>query len=113
MADPNFSDFYIVHNRTILMTDNASSECSGGIIVYFHRLLRFSQRPGLGWQQSHDIVRYVDPTSTADPETSGHEASQPCSSSEGVFQESLRDHSVDPSSVFCVLFKRISLWCKY
>lgn len=40
-------------------------------------------------QQSGDVVWYIDPTSTADLETCGHEASQPCPSLEVVFQESL------------------------
>lgn len=43
----------------------------------------------VGGQQSGDVVWYIDPTSTADHETCGHEASQPCSSLEVVFQESL------------------------
>ena len=61
--------------------------------MYFHRLLvvlALISASRVGWQQSRDIVQYIDPISTADPETSGHEASQPCSSLEVVFQESLQ-----------------------
>ena len=52
-----------------------------------------SEHPGFGWQQSRDIVRYIDPTSIADPKTCGHEASQLYSSSEVVFQKSLHRSS--------------------
>ena len=61
--------------------------------MYFHRLLvvlALISESRVGWLQSRDIVRYIDPISTADPETSGHKASQPCSRLEVVFQESLQ-----------------------
>lgn len=44
---------------------------------------------GVGGQQSGDVVWYIDPTSTADPETCGHEASRPCASLEVIFQQSV------------------------
>lgn len=43
---------------------------------------------GADGQLSGDVVWYIDPTSTADAETCGHEASRPCSSLEVVFQQS-------------------------
>ena len=39
--------------------------------------------------QPGDVVWYVDPTSTADPETCGGEPAQPCASVEVVFAQSL------------------------
>ena len=39
--------------------------------------------------QPGDVVWYVDPTSTADPETCGGEPAQPCASVEAVFAQSL------------------------
>ena len=35
-----------------------------------------------------DVVWYIDPTSTADPEMCGHEPSRPCASLEAVFEQS-------------------------
>ena len=71
--------------------------------MYFHQLLvvlALISASRVRWRQSRDIVQYIDLTSTADPATCGHEASQPCSSL--VFglpgePAEIRDHSVDLS----------------
>ena len=101
------------------MTDNASSFCSGGIIVYSHRLLVvlvLISASRAGWKQSRDIVWYVDPTSTADPETCSHEAYQPCSSLVFVLPgepAEIRFHSVNLSSAnFAFYLSEVSLQYK-
>ena len=83
--------------------------------MYFHLLLvvlALISAYRVGWQQSCDIVWYVDPISTADPETMLQFGS-------GLLgePEEIRDHSVDPSSVlkanFVFYLSKFSLRFKY
>ena len=71
--------------------------------MYFHRLLvvlALISASRVGWQQSRDIVRYIDPISTADPKTS---VLQFGSGLPGEPAE-IRDYSVDRSSVLKAIY---------